>query len=244
MLVLILAFLSTSYTPSDSEIEGILSRLTLEEKVGQMAQLGIDDFVNNDDDSVNEDLAARALNVYKVGSVLNTWNLQSHDRHTWARIIATLADYTSKNPSGIPLLYGLDSIHGATFLNNATLFPQEQGIAATFNTTIARIGSEISGYETRSASVPWTFAPVVDLGLDLRWSRIWEDFGEDPYLSSQMGVAMVAGFQGPDPYNIDRNHVAASGKRYLGCGNPVSGKHRTPAVISENYLREYHLPPF
>jgi beta-glucosidase len=141
-------------------------------------------------------------------------------------------------------LYGLDSIHGATFINDSTLFPQEQGIAATFNLSIARLGSEISAYETRSANVAWTFSPVVDLGLDLRWSRIWEDFGEDPYLSGQMGAAMVSGFQGTDPMSIDTKHVAACGKHYLGYGNPVSGKDRTPAIISENYLREYHLPSF
>jgi beta-glucosidase len=114
---------------------------------------------------------------------------------------------------------------------------------ATFNTTTAEVAANISAYETRAAGVPWVFAPVVDLGLDVRWSRIWEDFGEDPYLGGQMGAAYVRGFQG-DPYNISRYKVAACGKHYVGYGNPISGKDRTPAVIPELYLREYHLPAF
>jgi beta-glucosidase len=244
MLVFALALFSSSYIPSDADIDAIIAKLSLAEKVGQMAQLGIDDFVNNDDDTVKLEFANRALKEYKVGSVLNTYNLVSHSRYTWANIINTLSQITLENPSQIPLLYGLDSIHGATFVNDSTLFPQEQGMSATFNLALARLGSQISAYETRAANVAWTFSPVVDLGLDLRWSRIWEDFGEDPYLSGQMGAAMVSGFQGTDPYSIDTQHVAACGKHYLGYGNPVSGKDRTPAVISENYLREYHLPPF
>jgi beta-glucosidase len=243
MLFLSLVLSGASYSPSDSEIEALLNNMTIQEKVGQMAQLGIDDFVPTNDD-VNITFAKLALNQYLVGSVLNTYRGDSHTPQTWARIIDTLVNISDQNPKKIPLLYGLDSIHGASYVTGAVLFPQEIGIAATFNLTTAEYGSEISAYETRAANVPWVFAPVVDLGLDFRWSRLWEDFGEDPYLSGQMGAAMVRGFQGKDPYAIGPQNVAASGKHYLGYGNPISGKDRTPAVIPENYLREYHLPSF
>jgi beta-glucosidase len=209
-----------------------------------MANIAIDNFVDSATGRVKPDYASLAIGKYYVGSLQNTFALIAHSRETWATIQRDLNEYAKLTPSKIPLLYGLDSIHGATFVSNSTLFPQEIGIAATFNTTIAYAGSEISAYETRAASVAWTFSPVVDLGLDPRWSRIWEDFGEDPYLSGEMGAAMVRGFQGANPDAIDREHVLATAKHYLGYGNPVSGKDRTPAIIPETLLREYHLPPF
>jgi beta-glucosidase len=232
------------YYPSASEIEKILANLTLEEKVGQMANIAIDDFIDVETDSVKPDYATLAIGTYKVGSLQNSYSGVAHSRQVWARIQSQLNEYAQNSPAKIPLIYGLDSIHGVTYVANSTLFPQEIGIAATFNTTIAELGSQISAYETRAASVSWVFSPVVDLGLDPRWSRIWEDFGEDPYLSGEMGAAMVRGFQGPNPDAIDLNHVLACVKHYVGYGNPVTGKDRTPAIIPENLLREYHLPSF
>jgi beta-glucosidase len=244
MLVLILLQFSASYSPSDSEIESLLANMSLAEKVGQMANIAIDNFVDPSTERVKPDYATLAIGQYYIGSLQNTFALIAHSRQTWAGIQRDLNNFSRLTPSKIPLLYGLDSIHGATFVSNSTLFPQEIGIAATFNTTIAYVGSQIAAYETRAASVAWTFAPVVDLGLDPRWSRIWEDFGEDPYLAGEMGAAMVRGFQGPDPDAVDAFHVLATAKHYLGYGNPVSGKDRTPAIIPEHLLREYHLPAF
>jgi beta-glucosidase len=244
MLLLSLLSLATSLYPTNEEIDNIVKSLTLEEKVGQMSQLAIDDFMNAETDELNVDFAIRALTVYKIGSVLNTYGGQGHPRQTWSRIQQQLQRYAGTNPSGIPILYGLDAIHGANYVLNATLFPQQIGLAATFNRSIVQRAAEISAYETRSASVPCTFSPVLDLGIDIRWGRFWETFGEDPYLAAELGRAMVRGFQGPDRFNIGPQHILATPKHYLGYSVPVSGKVQTPAVISENYLREYHLPPF
>lgn len=145
---------------------------------------------------------------------------------------------------GIPCVFGLDQNHGSTYTQDGTLFPQNINVAATFNREIARHSAEATAYETRAVSVPWTFSPTVDLGRDARWPRIWENFGEDCYLSSEMGKAMVYGFQGEDPNNIDQYHIATSLKHFMGYGVPWTGKDRTPAYISPANLREKHFAPF
>ena len=145
---------------------------------------------------------------------------------------------------GIPCVFGLDQNHGSTYTQDGTLFPQNINVAATFNREIARHSAEATAYETRAVSVPWTFSPTVDLGRDARWPRIWENFGEDCYLSSEMGKAMVYGFQGDDPNNIDQYHIATSMKHFMGYGVPWTGKDRTPAYISPANLREKHFAPF
>lgn len=145
---------------------------------------------------------------------------------------------------GIPCVFGLDQNHGSTYTQGGTLFPQNINVAATFNREIARHSAEATAYETRAVSVPWTYSPTVDLGRDARWPRIWENFGEDCYLSSEMGKAMVYGFQGEDPNNIDQYHIATSMKHFMGYGVPWTGKDRTPAYISPADLREKHFAPF
>lgn len=145
---------------------------------------------------------------------------------------------------GIPCVFGLDQNHGSTYTQDGTLFPQNINVAATFNREIARRSAEATAYETRAVSVPWTYSPTVDLGRDARWPRIWENFGEDCYLSSEMGKAMVYGFQGEDPNNIDQYHIATSMKHFMGYGVPWTGKDRTPAYISPADLREKHFAPF
>lgn len=145
---------------------------------------------------------------------------------------------------GIPCVFGLDQNHGSTYTQGGTLFPQNINVAATFNREIARRSAEATAYETRAVSVPWTYSPTVDLGRDARWPRIWENFGEDCYLSSEMGKAMVYGFQGEDPNNIDQYHIATSMKHFMGYGVPWTGKDRTPAYISPADLREKHFAPF
>ena len=145
---------------------------------------------------------------------------------------------------GIPCVFGLDQNHGSTYTQDGTLFPQNINVAATFNREIARHSAEATAYETRAVSVPWTYSPTVDLGRDARWPRIWENFGEDCYLSSEMGKAMVYGFQGEDPNNIDQYHIATSMKHFMGYGVPWTGKDRTPAYISPANLREKHFAPF
>jgi beta-glucosidase len=241
MLLPALFLRSLSQFPSDAEIEKLLSRLTLEEKVGQMAQFGVDDLADGVTATVDLDWAIKTVNVYKIGS---SQTHQSHTRAGWSRIVSTQQQLADQNPSRIPLLCILNTIHGANFVENATLFPQQIALAATFDPDLATLVGTVAAYESRAASIPLTHTPVLDLGGDVRWPRLWETFGEDPYVCGVMGAASVRGFQGSDPRSIDAQHIGACAKHFIGYGVPITGHDRTPAVISENYLREYHLPPF
>jgi beta-glucosidase len=218
--------------------------MSIEEKVGQMTQLSIDDFVVHGEDKLIPEKLQTVWNEYKIGSILNYWDNTPHSKETWNRFMKELHSYIQKNPLQIPLLYGIDSMHGANYVFNFTMFPNEIGMGATFNPPLQKILSELSAYETRASSVPWTFSPDVDLALDPRWPRFWEGFGEDPSLISQMGVASVQGFQGDNPNEIDEFHVGACAKHYLGYSNPRTGQDRGDAVISEYFLRENYLPGF
>jgi len=235
---------SSAIAQIGENVEKLLRQMTLEEKVGQMAQVTVDILMDNKIWKLNDSLLQKGIVEYKIGSVLNTWDNVAHNKESWAAVVKQLQDYTTKTRLKIPLVYGVDAIHGVSYTDGATLFPQEIAMAATFNRKLVRRGSEISAYETRASSLPWNFSPVLDLGIDVRWPRLWENFGEDPYLASAMAVEMVKGYQGENPAKIDKYHVAACAKHFLGYSAPVSGKDRTPANIPENVLREYHLPAF
>ena len=178
-----------------------------------------------------------------IGSILNAPNTCAPTAKQWEKYIEQIQKISMKR-IGIPCVFGLDQNHGSTYTQDGTLFPQNINVAATFNREIARHSAEATAYETRAVSVPWTYSPTVDLGRDARWPRIWENFGEDCYLSSEMGKAMVYGFQGEDPNNIDQYHIATSMKHFMGYGVPWTGKDRTPAYISPANLREKHFAPF
>ncbi len=226
------------------KIEDLLKRMTLEEKVGQMTQLAINMVVSGKDQGVKIDPAKleKAIVKYGVGSILNVADQALTVDH-WHEIIGQIQDAaTKKTRLKIPVIYGIDSIHGANYVQGATLFPQEIGMAATFNPELMKRGSEIAAIETRAAAIPWSFSPVLDLGRSPLWPRFWETFGEDPYLAKVMGVAFVRGLEGTDV--ASDNAVASSLKHYMGYSLPLTGRDRTPAWIPENYLREYFLPPF
>jgi beta-glucosidase len=225
------------------KIEDLLKRMTLEEKVGQMTQLTIGMIVNGRDQDVKIDPAKleKAIVKYGVGSILNVSD-QALTIDRWHEIIAQIQDAAKKTKLGIPVIYGIDSIHGANYVQGATLFPQEIGMAATWNPELMKRASEITAIETRAAGIPWSFSPVLDLGRSPLWPRFWETFGEDPYLAKVMGVAFVRGLEGNDLTSDDQ--VATSLKHYMGYSFPLTGRDRTPAWIPENYLREYFLPPF
>lgn len=232
------------FAQHDVKVEALLKKMTLEEKVGQMAQFSIEIIADQKTFELNDSVLHRLLVDYKAGSILGTINNTSHSKNFWCAMQKKIQEYCLKTRLKIPVLYGVDAIHGVNYTDKCTLFPQEIAMAATFNRSLVHREAEISAYETRASSVPWTFSPVLDLGIDARWPRIWETFGEDPYLTSAMAVEIVKGYQGNDPNNIDKYHVSACAKHYLGYSVPVSGKDRTPAIISENVLREYHLPSF
>lgn len=230
----------------EAQVEQTLKKLTLEEKIGQMMELVTDLFGANDKNGVfyiDEHKTDSILSRYKIGSILNAPNTCAPTAKQWEKYISQIQKISMKR-IGIPCVFGLDQNHGSTYTQDGTLFPQNINVAATFNREIARRSAEATAYETRAVSVPWTYSPTVDLGRDARWSRIWEDFGEDCYLSSEMGSSMVRGFQGEDPNHIDQYHISACMKHFMGYGVPWTGKDRTPAYISPFDLREKHFAPF
>ena len=230
----------------EAQVEQTLQKLTLEEKVGQMMELVSDLFGANDKNSVfyiDEKKTDSILSRYKVGSILNPPNTCAPTAKQWEKYLQQIQKISMKR-IGIPCVFGLDQNHGSTYTQGGTLFPQNINVAATFNREVARRSAEATAYETRAVSVPWTYSPTIDLGRDARWPRIWENFGEDCYLSAEMGKAMVLGFQGEDPNHIDQYHIATSMKHFMGYGVPWTGKDRTPAYISPADLREKHFAPF
>ena len=257
-LLLSVSMLALAYTASanvpviksdpkiEAQVEQTLKKLTLEEKIGQMMELVTDLFGANDKNGVfyiDEHKTDSIFSRYKIGSILNAPNTCAPTAKQWEKYISQIQKISMKR-IGIPCVFGLDQNHGSTYTQGGTLFPQNINVAASFNREIARRSAEATAYETRAVSVPWTYSPTVDLGRDARWPRIWENFGEDCYLSSEMGKAMVYGFQGEDPNNIDQYHIATSMKHFMGYGVPWTGKDRTPAYISPADLREKHFAPF
>ncbi len=229
---------------NSQRIEALLKRMTLEEKVGQMTQLAIGMVAKGRDQEIQIDPAKldKAIVHYGVGSILNVAE-QALTVDKWHEIIGQIQQTaTRKTRLGIPVIYGIDSIHGANYVQGSTLFPQEIGMAATWNPELMKGGSEIAAMETRAAGIPWSFSPVLDIGRQPVWPRFYETFGEDPYLAKVMGVAFVRGMERSDVASQD--HVATSLKHYMGYSFPLSGRDRTPAWIPENYLREYFLPTF
>jgi beta-glucosidase len=242
-------FLQTATRPAkpkrdySRDVESLLARMTLEEKVGQMTQLEIGMITTGQGDDIRVDPAKleKAVIKYGAGSILNVKD-RALTPDKWHEIIRDIQEASKKTRLKIPVIYGIDTIHGANYIQGATLFPQEIGMAATWNPALMQRAAEVAAAETRSAGVPWTFSPVLDLGRSPLWPRFYETFGEDPYLASVMGVAFVRGVEGDDI--SAPTHIATSLKHYMGYSFPLTGRDRTPAWIPENYLREYFLPTF
>lgn len=225
----------------ENKVESVLKKMTLEEKVGQMVQLTAGAFCT--DDLVDTAKVRHLVKEYKIGSFLNTFGPTSRPRAVTAEQIKKIQDITVEE-LGIPMVYGLDMIHGATYLDDATFYPQEVNLAATFDRSYAEMMGKVIAYESRAAMTPWVFSPVMDLSRNPSWPRVWESWGEDPYLQSEMSVAEVIGAQGSDPNHIGLENVAVSIKHYLGYGAAASGKDRTPAYIAPDDLREKYFRPF
>ena len=231
----------------EAHIQEWLKKMTLEEKIGQMCEITVDvvtDFPGSKDGfKLSEAMLDTVIGKYKVGSILNVPLSVAQKKEVWAAAIKQIQEKSMKE-IGIPCIYGVDQIHGTTYTLDGTLFPQGVNMGATFNRGLVRRGAEISAYETKAGCIPWTYAPVVDLGRDPRWPRMWENYGEDCYVNAEMGVEAVKGFQGDDPNHIGEYNVAACMKHYMGYGVPVSGKDRTPSSISRSDMREKHFAPF
>ena len=282
----------------EQQIETLLKKMTLDEKVGQMCELTIDllqkranPFAGLDPKNItvkdlqkiikryklekefklgkeipsqdvmmklymriqgienakgfqlDEAMLDSVIGKYKVGSILNVPNGVAQSVEKWQEIIKRIQE-KSMEVMGIPCVYGVDQIHGTTYTLGGTFFPQGVNMGATFNRELTREGARISAYETKAGSIPWTYAPVTDLGRDPRWPRMWENYGEDAYVNAEMGREAVIGFQGENPNLIGGNNVAACMKHYMGYGVPVSGKDRTPSSITEQDMREKHFAPY
>ena len=231
-----------SFRGSD-RVETLLSSMTLEDKIGEMAQITLEFMCQNDstgkriEPHVLDSLKVyQVINEYKVGSILNCAGHSYSPQH-WQKLVSHIQQESIKS-KGIPVLYGVDAIHGATYTKGAPLGPQQIALAATWDTSLVKRLSTETAKEVWGCGIPWNFSPVLDLGRDPRWPRFWETFGEDVKLVSDMGQSMVKGYQeGPMPF-------AATLKHFLGYSTPWSGKDRTPAYIPERQLREIHLPPF
>lgn len=229
------------------DIEAIIAKMSIEEKVGQMTQINLDVISKGEVfnlvephelDPVKLD---SAINYYYVGSILNVGG-HTYTREHWEEIITTIQTKATNEGNGIPIIYGIDAIHGVNYTVDATLFPQQIGQAATWNPDLVRDGAAITAYECRASGIPWNFSPVLDLARQPLWSRFFETYGEDVYLAKTMSAAAIEGYQGNDPSNPEK--VAACMKHFLGYSMPISGKDRTPAWIPERQLREYFLPTF
>jgi beta-glucosidase len=230
----------------EKKIEKKLSQMSLDEKIGQMLELNFDIMGKYGADGkwqLNETVLDTLLSKWKVGSILNAPGTRAHTVDQWQQWIRLIQEKSMKY-LGIPDIYGLDHNHGVTYTQAGTLFPQPINLAASFNIELARIGAEITAYESRAANCPWVYNPVTDLGRDPRWSRIWESFGEDPIVNARMAEAEIKGYQGNDPNHLGQYNVAACIKHYFAYGAPFTGKDRTPAYVSPQMLREKYFEPF
>ncbi len=230
----------------EKQVEQTLSKLSLDEKIGQMCELTIDVITDmqSQDFRLNEEALKNVFEKYHVGSILNVPKGFAQKPEVWSALIRRLNQISMETCNGVPQIYGVDQIHGASYTWGATLFPQEVGQAASFNRDIPRRVSEIAAYESRACLIPWVYSPVMDLGRQPLWSRMWESYGEDVYLNCEMARQAVIGYQGEDPNHIPANRVAACLKHYMAYGVPVSGKDRTPSSVTEREMREKFFQPF
>jgi beta-glucosidase len=249
LFICALSFYSVSWSQSsnshsseiNSKVSELISKMTLEEKVGQMTQITVTIFENGGKNGVFDLQKLKdGIQTHYIGSILNVPNPGAPTLQKWQETMSAISSEANKTRLKIPILYGIDAIHGASYTQGATLFPQQIGLAATFNTDLVKRGAQISAYETRASSIPWVFSPDLDFPRNPAWSRMWESFGEDAYLSSQMAVALVDGFEGDN--NVGSKYsVASCMKHYIGYGSTTTGKDRTPSIIPERLLRQYDL---
>tara|TARA_S200000501_G_scaffold378818_1_gene443944 strand:+ start:973 stop:3270 length:2298 start_codon:yes stop_codon:yes gene_type:complete len=241
-----------NYSDIDKKVNELLLEMTLEEKVGQMAQVNLTVIARGPSKwkstfplEVDPKRVKRAIVEYNIGSVLNTINTTAQTKETWYKTISDIQKYAiDSTRMKIPIIYGIDAIHGTTYTAGSTMFPQQINTAASWNEENAYNMALVTAYETRASGIPWNFSPVLDLGIDPRFPRQFETFGEDPLIVERFGEAMIKGYQGMNNDISNKNNVAACMKHFVGYQAVISGKDRTPAYIPENVLSEYHIEPF
>ncbi|UOB17046.1 glycoside hydrolase family 3 N-terminal domain-containing protein [Abyssalbus ytuae] len=222
------------------KVAELVNEMTLEEKVGQMTQLNISVFFN--EDSLDHKKLKYHIIEKGLGSILNTPFNSAYSLENWRNLNTLIQDYAKESRTKIPLIYGIDAIHGTTYTQNSTLFPHNIGMAATRNPELVKQLAKITAKEVRASGIRWNFDPVFGVGRNPLWPRFEETFGEDPYLTGELGVAAINGYEEDGLSNPTA--VAACIKHYLGYPAPAIGKDRTPAYIPEILLKEIYLPPF
>lgn len=231
----------------NSKVEEILSTMTLKDKIGEMTQLSVDmvskgePYTLLEPHQLDTQKLQNVLVNYRVGSILNCGG-HAYSVNHWREIIKTIQFFAQQKETKIPVLYGIDAIHGTNYTLNSTLYPQQIGQAAAWDTAMARVLGQVTAYETRASYIPWVFTPVLDIGRDPRWPRLWETFGEDPYLIGQMGVKFIEGLEGNNLNNPYQ--VASCLKHFLGYSQTITGKDRTPAWVGEREILQTFFPPF
>ena len=241
------ANVETDKFPVSPFVKDLMSKMTIADKVGEMTQLSVDVISVGDPYNLKEPHtldAAKLKNILvdlRVGSILNCGG-HAYTKEHWNAIIDTMQSYAKQKDSGIPVLYGIDAIHGTNYTQGSTLFPQQLGQAATWNPALAKTCGEVTAYETRASGIPWAFSPVLDIGRDARWPRLWETYGEDTHLAKAMATAYISGMEGDDISAADK--VASCMKHFLGYSVTLRGKDRGQAWIPERQLLEYFTPTF
>ena len=227
------------------KVMSLLSSMTVEEKVGQMTQINVHlilkDGYGNKDTSIDTALLRKYIVDYNVGSILNVFPY-AYNIEEWHKLINAVQEMAMETPNKIPVLYGIDAIHGATYTKGSTLFPHNIGMAATRNVDLVKLGAEITAKEVRASGVRWNFDPTLGIGREPLWPRLEETFGEDVYIGTEMATAVVSGYEGNGPNT--KSTIASCMKHFIGYSTPASGKDRTPAYIPERQLRQYYLPQF
>mgnify|MGYP005642388743 FL=1 len=239
---------SSPETHTTDAVGDLMSKMSLDEKVGEMTQLTISQLLEGDKDEYLMPQRGDSTKLYDalvnhhVGSILN---VESHDYtvEQWTALHKLIASISSLKPNKIPVLYGIDAIHGTNYTKGATLYPHQIGQAAAWDTVMAKTIGEQTAIETRISGIPWAFSPVLDVARDPRWPRFWETYGESTVLASWMGASYTKGMQGTEA-EIDDSHIAVSLKHFLGYSASITGKDRTQAWIAERQLRRYYLPTF
>ena len=255
---LILLFVASCTSPTESmegqndvigkKVKQLLEQMTLEEKAGQMTQVGIPAICIQEGyweaaDTIILDTAKlrKALLEDHVGSFLGK-NFYPPSRKEYHDFIKQIQDFSiNESRLGIPIVYATDAVHGAHYTEKSTIFPHQIAMAASWNPDLVTKMAEITAYELRASNTPWNFAPVIDISWQAQWGRIYETFGEDPYLTTVMGNAFVK-TSGDDTSNPEKTAVTL--KHLIGYGSPLYGKDRKNTVMPERFLRQYYLPPF
>ncbi len=232
--------------PIEERVEDLLQRMTLAEKIGQMTQIEVTRLMGSgqwDRGPLNEDWLQTVLVDHHVGSILSGGGSAPipNTPQAWTAMTNTIQRHAMENSRlGIPIIYGVDAVHGHNTVLGATIFPHNIGLAAAANVDLVEKLAHATAGDVRATGIHWNFGPVADLGLDLRWGRFYETFGEDPYLASSLAAASVRGQQGADL----KQGIAATGKHFLGYGVALQGQDRGDASLSLRELRTIHYPPF